>query len=63
MIPGDTGSIQFDGSAAVAEGVIKVYNAAGVQVAAGTDRVELGHLQPGLYMVSSTESTLKIIIK
>lgn len=63
VIPGDTGSIQFDGSTAVAEGVIKVYNAAGVQVAAGTDRVELGHLQPGLYLVSSTESTLKIIIK
>lgn len=63
VTPGDTGSIQFDGSAVVAAGDIKVYNTAGVQVAAGTDRVELGHMQPGLYMVSSTETTIKIIIK
>ncbi|MGN0223474.1 MAG: GLUG motif-containing protein, partial [Muribaculaceae bacterium] len=52
-------TITFDGTTVKADGAIRVYNAAGIQVAAGSDAVAVDHLTPGIYVAVSNDSTLK----
>lgn len=54
-----TQTITFDGATVKADGAIRVYNAAGIQVAAGRDTVAVDHLTPGIYVAVSNDSTLK----
>lgn len=52
-------AITFDGTTVKASGLIRVYNAAGIQVAAGTDAVAVDHLARGIYVAVANASTLK----
>lgn len=58
-------SISFDGRTVSAPGsAIAVYTVAGAKVAEGFDRVDLGHLANGIYVVSADGAgTLKIAIR
>lgn len=55
--------LAYTGGSVIADGRIRVYDIAGKAVAHGLNRVDVGQLQPGVYVATAHGQTLKFVIR